>query len=77
MCTPANPSFFSILNEVLRGYAFHGHVFLMKMKTFSCKITPNFHIFAQFIACGYMLEPPRRGVSNEYPQSMFWIKNKK
>ena len=24
------------------------------------------------IDCGYPLEPPRRGGSNEYPQSMFW-----
>ena len=24
------------------------------------------------IHCGYSLEPPRRGSSNEYPQSMFW-----
>ena len=24
------------------------------------------------IDCGYLLEPPRRGGSNEYPQSMFW-----
>ena len=24
------------------------------------------------IDCGYSLEPPRRGSSNEYPQSMFW-----
>ena len=22
--------------------------------------------------CGYSLEPPRRGGSNEYPQFMFW-----
>ena len=22
--------------------------------------------------CGNLLEPPRRGGSNEYPQSMFW-----
>ena len=27
--------------------------------------------FAQNIDCGYTLEPPRRGSSNEYPQSMF------
>ena len=27
--------------------------------------------------CGYTLEPPRSGGSNEYPQSMFWSKNKK
>ena len=31
-----------------------------------------FNIFAQNNNCGY-----RRGSSNEYPQSMFWIKNKK
>ena len=36
-----------------------------------------FLIFAQNIDCGYTLEPPRQGGSNEYPQSMFWIKNKK
>ena len=35
-----------------------------------------FLIFAQNIDCGYTLEPPRRGGSNEYPQSMFWSKNK-
>ena len=36
-----------------------------------------FLIFAQNIDCGYTLEPPRRGGSNEYPQSMFYRKNKK
>ena len=30
-----------------------------------------FNIFAQNIDCGYTLEWPRRGGSNEYPQSMF------
>ena len=30
-----------------------------------------FHISAQYIDCGYSLESPRRGGSNEYPQSMF------
>ena len=30
-----------------------------------------FFISAQNINCGYSLEPPRRGGSNEYPQSMF------
>ena len=30
-----------------------------------------FHISAQNIDCGYSLEPPRQGGSNEYPQSMF------
>ena len=32
------------------------------------------NIFTQNIHCGYTLEPP---LSNEYPQSMLWIKNKK
>ena len=36
----------------------------------------NFNMFAQTIDCGYTLEPPRRGGSKEYPQSMFWNKNK-
>ena len=36
-----------------------------------------FNILAQNIHCGYTLEPPLRGGSNEYPQCMFWIKNKK
>ena len=31
----------------------------------------NFLISAQNIDCGYSLEPPNRGGSNEYPQSMF------
>ena len=29
------------------------------------------------IDCGYLLEPPQRGSSNEYPQYMFLIRNKK
>ena len=36
-----------------------------------------FYISAQNIDCGYSLESPRRGGSNEYPQSMFLSKNKK
>ena len=33
---------------------------------------PLVHISAQNIDWGYSLEPPRRGGSNKYPQSMFW-----
>ena len=36
-----------------------------------------FHISVQNIDCGYSLEPPRRGGSNEYSQSMFLSINKK
>ena len=32
-------------------------------------------IFAQNIDRGYTLDPPQRGGSNEYKQSMFWVKN--
>ena len=35
------------------------------------------HTSGQNIGCGYSLEPPRRGGSNEYPQSMFLGRNKK
>ena len=41
------------------------------------KMFDIFLIFAQNIDCGYTLEPPRGGSSNEYPQSMFWSKDKK
>ena len=37
----------------------------------------NSDISAQNIDCEYSLEPPRRGGSNEYPQSMFLSRNKK
>ena len=36
-----------------------------------------FHISAQNIDCGYSLEPPQRGGSNEYPQSMLFSKLRK
>ena len=37
----------------------------------------NFLISAQNIDCGYSLEPPRRGGSVEYPQSIFWAEIEK
>ena len=48
----------------------------LKIENFQLKKFDIFLIFAQNIDCGYTLEPPRRGGSNEYPQSMFWSKNK-
>ena len=41
------------------------------------KIFDIFHISAKNIDCGYSLEPPRWGSSNEYPQSMILSKHKK
>ena len=49
----------------------------LKIENFQLKIFDVFLIFAQNIDCGYTLEPPCQGGSNEYPQSMFWSKNKK
>ena len=40
------------------------------------KIFDIFNIFDQNIDCGYTLEQPRLGGSNEYQQSMFLSKNK-
>ena len=47
-----------------------------KMKKKSDKNSDIFKIYAQNIDCGYSLEPPRRGGSNEYPQSMFLSRTK-
>ena len=49
----------------------------LKIENFIGKSFDIFNAFAQNSDCGYMLESPRRGSSNEYPQSMFWIRNMK
>ena len=65
--------------------------FTSKNWRFSEKKSDIFHISAQNIDCGYSLEPPQGGGSNEYPQSeppqgggsneypqsMFFSRNKK
>ena len=48
-----------------------------KKRKCSDKKSDIFLISAQNIDCGYSLEPPRRGGSNEYPQSMLLSRNKK
>ena len=48
-----------------------------KNEKFQIKTSYIFHISALNIDCGYSLELPRRGGSNEYPQSMFLSRNKK
>ena len=45
--------------------------FTIKKENFQIKNSDIFHISAQIMDCGYSLEPPWRGGSNEYPQSMF------
>ena len=46
--------------------------YYQKIKKNQIKKSDISHVSAQNIDCGYLLEPPRRGGSNEYPQSMFW-----
>ena len=48
-----------------------------KNENFQIKNPDIFYTSAQNIDCGYLLEPPRRGDSNEYPQSMFWAEIRK
>ena len=48
-----------------------------KQANFPIKNSDIFHISAQNIDCWYSLEPPRRGGSNEYTQSMIFSRNKK
>ena len=60
----------------------HAHSNILKIlppknEIFDMKNSDIFHISAQNIDCAYSLEPPRRGGSNEYPQSMFLIRNEK
>ena len=50
---------------------------IKKKKKKQIKNSDIVHISAQNIDCRYSLEPPRRGSSNEYPQSMFLSRNKK
>ena len=53
------------------------HFTSKKAEIFQIRNPDIFHISAQNIDCGYSLEPPRRGNSNEYPQSTFLSINKK
>ena len=63
---------------ILRKHAYSNMKILQpKKENFHIKKSDIFHIPAQNIDCGYSLEPPRRGGSNEYPQSMgFFYQNK-
>ena len=48
-----------------------------KKEIFQIKNSDIFPVSAQNIDCGNSLKSPRRGSSNEYPQSMFWAKLEK
>ena len=69
----------SLLSLRKHAYSNIGKISPPKTEIFQVKNSDIFHLFAQNIECGYSLEPPRprRGGSNEYPQSMFLSINKK
>ena len=61
----------STLHLFLRLYNFDSlipHFYIVKRV---CRGIHYLSYFAKNIDCGYSLEPPHRGDSNEYPQSMF------
>ena len=64
--------------QTLRKHAHIIYIFFFRCKNLKFS-SENFRYFsfAQNIDCGYMLEPPGRGGSKVYPQSMFWFKDKK
>ena len=63
----------------LRKHVYSNILNILQPKTeiFQIKTFDIFLISAQNLDCGYSLEPPQRGGSNEYPQSMFLSRNKK
>ena len=65
-------------NHLIRKHAYSNilKISLPKTESFPIKLLIFFHTSAENIDCGYSLEPPRRGGSNENPQSMFLSRNK-
>ena len=65
--------------KALRKHAYSNTLKILPPKNdkFQIKKSDIFHISAQNIDCGYSLEPPQRGGSNGYPQSMFFSRIKK
>ena len=72
MCSSLNKSHYE--NTPIQIYR---KIYLQKRNFSDIKTLIFFTFFAQNIDCGYSLEPPRRGGSNEYPQSMFLSRFKK
>ena len=65
--------FFLLHKETLRKHAYSNILKILspKIEIFQLKNSNSFHVSAQNIDCGYSLEPPRRGGSNMYSQSVF------
>ena len=63
----------SVADNTLRKHTYSNilKILLPKTEKFQIKNSDIFHISAQNIDCGYSLEPPRQGGSNENPLAMF------
>ena len=74
-----NYAYFFYMVWTLRKHAYSNKLNILTAKKwkFSDKYSNISHTSDQNIDCGYWLEPPRRGGSNEYPQSMFLGRNEK
>ena len=48
-----------------------------KSENFQTEKSDIFHISAKNIDCGYSLDPPQRGGSNEYHDLCFWTEIRK
>ena len=68
-----------MIANILRKHAYSNILKISPPKNwkFSDKNSDIFHISAQNIDCGYLLELPHWGGSNEYPQTMCLSRNKK
>ena len=67
------------LSQALRKHPYSNVLGILppKNENFHMKNSCSFHISAQNIDYGYSLELPKRGGSNEYPNSVFLSRNKK
>ena len=59
-----------ILFSIFLSFDIYWKFYHQNNENFQIKNSDIFQISPQNIDCGYSLEPPRRGGSNEYPQSM-------
>ena len=55
----------------------HSCITLLKLRGVSALHFSDFSSKTYIVCCGYTLEAPRRGASNEFPQHMFLWRNKK
>ena len=77
-CSGCAGDLFSCANYITKTHLIQCWKFYnQKRKKIQIKKSNIFHIPAQNIDCRHSLKPPRRGCSNEYPQSMYFLANKK